>query len=210
MRYRLFFVFAALLSLGLTTPACSNGGDNNGNNQNGGNNGAGDAETDTTADTGDEDATDVAEDDAADTSCTGTYIENGTEQCCAKVDCSVVDFSAPEPQTGFDPATDVLTMHIDGEATKVESASVLATVGTFSGMTASGRNVNVEGTVDGDTVTFDFSEVEVPSGEEFRLDNITLEDACGQSGTLTFSQILDLDGSSTVTEFDCELQNLPF
>lgn len=131
----------------------------------------------------------------------------GEQRCCghAEVSCDLVDFSDNPSASSYDPTNQIFTVKIDRSLAELVDASVSATVTTGqSGGIGGGRFVSETGNFDGETITFDFSDVEFADNEVLQLDSITLEDSCGTSQQLLIDNTVDPHATNETTGFNCE------
>lgn len=162
------------------------------------------------------DTRDTVNQDAADTTDVQSC-DPSVDQCCPGLVCEAFDFVADSEsaQSNFDPATDILTVHLVSTNSAIVTTALQYTVmqssqgsGSSSG---SGTFGSVDGAVDGTAMTYDLSNVEVPEGYDLRLDAISLENDCDESNTLYLGEmVVDPDGSTTVTDLSCEERSFPF
>jgi hypothetical protein len=151
---------------------------------------------------------DIASDGSGDVSCQQTWqTGGGEERCCGLADlsCDLLDFSNADSASSFDPSTDVFTVKVDRSLAELDGASVSATITTGQGGgMGGGRFVSEVGTLDGETITFDFSGYDYAEDEVLQLDSISLEDTCGNAKQLLIGNTVDPRASTETIGFDCD------
>lgn len=152
------------------------------------------------------------EDDTVD--CEETWeTASGTSRCCSQATLACETFRFGDTQEGamvstFDPSSDVLSIVYDRSKAALADASVSATItdGSSGGGIGGGSAIFEEGSIEGNTITVDFSSHEFGEDEVLEIDNVSIDDVCGSSEQFIIGTTVDPHADSVQTGFDCEKQ----
>jgi len=163
--------------------------------------GARDSHSELGADTGEMDTADT-------TACDGTWkpVSGGSERCCpiGEHGCEMFQFEDVEGASAFDPSSMVWTVVYDGSAVRFESSSLSGTIQESSGSgEGSGQTFFEEGTIEGDRIRFDLSDLDLGENDDVVIDSLSFTDVCGEGDNVSIGTQLEHTEDTVQRGFSC-------